>query len=110
MKLLLDENLPHRLRPLLVGHEVFTVAFMRWNGLGNGELLGLAAQHGFDAVLTKDTGIPYEQNTSKLPCAIVILEAKSNSLDDIQPLIPALLAVLISLQPKTVVRVRAAVL
>ena len=29
MKLLLDENLPQRLRLLLVGHEVFTVAYMK---------------------------------------------------------------------------------
>jgi hypothetical protein len=36
MKLLLDENLPHRLRPLLVGHEAFTVAYMNWQGIENG--------------------------------------------------------------------------
>ena len=39
MKILLDENLPHRLRLLLTGHDVFTVAFMKWNGVENGELI-----------------------------------------------------------------------
>ncbi len=62
MKLLLDENLPHRLRRLLIGHDVFTVAFMKWSGVENGERLALAAAAGFDAVITKDTGMPYEQN------------------------------------------------
>jgi hypothetical protein len=61
MKLLLDENLPHRLRPLLVGHEVFTVAYMQWAGIENGALLALAAANGFDALITKDNGMPYER-------------------------------------------------
>lgn len=47
MKLLLDENLPHDLRAKLVGHEVFTVAYMKWSGLENGELLSAAAGCGF---------------------------------------------------------------
>ncbi len=106
MKLLLDENLPHRLRPLLVGHDAFTVAFMKWKGIENGALLSLAARHGFDAVLTKDSGIEYEQNPLQLPCSVVILEAESNSLRHIQPLVPVVLNVLPTLPPCVVVRVR----
>jgi predicted nuclease of predicted toxin-antitoxin system len=102
MKLLLDENLPHRLRPLLTGHDVFTVAYLKWKGIENGRLLALAAQNGFDAVLTKDSGIPYEQNRTTLPCAL-ILHAQSNSLEDVQPLVPAVLSALATLKPKSVV-------
>ena len=86
MKPLLDENLPHRLRPLLIGHEVYTVAYMQWKGIENGELLELAAKNGFDGFLTMDNGIPYEQNAQTLPCTLVVLHAASNALDDIQPL------------------------
>lgn len=106
MKILLDENLPHRLRPLLIGHDVFTVAFMKWNGVENGQLLALAAADGFDAVLTKDTGMPYEQNTQALPCSIVVLEAPTNELDDIRPLVPAILERLKTLSPRTFARVK----
>ena len=106
MKILLDENLPHRLRPLLIGHEVFTVAFMKWNGVENGKLLTLAAADGFDAVLTKDTGMPYEQNAQELPCSIVVLEAPTNELDDIRPLVPAILERLRTLSPRTFARVK----
>jgi predicted nuclease of predicted toxin-antitoxin system len=106
MKILLDENLPHRLRPLLIGHDVFTVAFMKWNGVENGELLTLAAADGFEAVITKDTGMPYEQNTQTLPCSIVVLEAPTNELDDIRPLIPALLICLQALPPRSFARVK----
>ena len=105
MKLLLDENLPHRLRPLLVGHDVFTVAYMKWAGIENGALLTLAEANGFEALITKDNGMPYEQNVTSLPCSIVVLEAPSNALDDIKPLIPNLLNQLQTLAPKSVLRV-----
>jgi len=106
MKLLLDENLPHRLRPLIAGHDVRTVTYMGWNGVENGELLARAAADGFDAVITKDNGMPYEQNLATLPCTIIVIEAKSNELGDIQPLVPALLDQLQNLPPRAVVRVR----
>jgi predicted nuclease of predicted toxin-antitoxin system len=105
MKLLLDENLPHRLRRLLVGHDVYTVTFMRWNGIENGELLRLAADSGFDALITADAGMPHAQNRASLPCSIVLLQAASNAMDDLQPLVPQLLAALQNLPPRTVVRV-----
>jgi len=105
MKLLLDENLPHRLRPLLVGHDVYTVSFMKWKGIENGELLDLAAKNGFDALVTKDNGMPYEQNAAALPCALVVLQAPSNALDDIKPLVPQILARLTRLALKSIVRI-----
>ena len=105
MKLLLDENLPHRLRPLIVGHDVYTVAYMQWKGVENGELLSVAAANGFDALITKDNGMPYEQNLASLPCSIVVLQAPSNALDDIRPLVPELLAKLPQLQPKSILRI-----
>jgi hypothetical protein len=57
----LDEDLPHKLRPHLPG-EVFTVAFMGWGGLKNGELLKAAEEAGFDVIVTGDQGMPYEPN------------------------------------------------
>ena len=105
MKLLLDENLPHRLRPLLVGHEVYTVAYMKWKGVGNGELLQRASANGFDAVLTKDSGIAYEQNTATLPCALIVLRAPSNALDDIKPLVPEILSRLRAMAPRSIIRI-----
>ena len=107
MKILLDENLPHRLRPLLTGHDVFTVAFMNWKGVQNGELLALAAADGFDVVITKDTGMLYEQNPERLPCSIVVLEAASNELEDIRPLVPSLLELLKALPARTFARLGA---
>jgi predicted nuclease of predicted toxin-antitoxin system len=105
MKLLLDENLPHDLRHFIPGHDVFTVAFMGWGGIANGQLLALAAGQGFDALITLDSGIFHQQNPATLPCSVVIIKVKSNKLSDIQPLLTELLNALASLAPQTVVEV-----
>lgn len=105
MKVLLDENLPQDLRHDLVGHEAFTVAYMGWKGLENGDLLTEAARHGFDAVMTKDAGIEYEHNPAALPVAVVIVHARSNAIEVIRPLVPQLLRVLSLLKPKTLIHI-----
>jgi predicted nuclease of predicted toxin-antitoxin system len=105
MKLLLDENLPHQLRHELPGHDCFTVAYMGWGGIENGELLALAESHGFDALLTKDANLEYEQNLIDLPVAVVVIEAASNDIEDIRPLLPGLLAVFQGLAPKRVTHI-----
>ena len=106
MKLLLDENLPHQLRHEIPGHDCSTVAFMGWGGVENGELLRRAAGAGFDALLTKDANVQYEQNLVNLPLAVLILHAATNDIDDIRPLLPALLAELTSLSAKQVTHVK----
>jgi predicted nuclease of predicted toxin-antitoxin system len=105
MKLLLDENLPHQLRHEIPGHDCYTVAFMGWAGVDNGALLARAAGAGFDALLTKDANLQYEQNLVNLPLAVVVLRAPSNDIDDLRPLVPALLRALAALQPTAVTRV-----
>ncbi len=105
MKLLLDENLPHKLRQHLPGHDVFTSAYMNWGGIKNGELLARAAAEGFDALLTIDAGIEFEQNLATLPCSVVIISAESNAFEHIEPHIPKLLDVLKTLRPRTLMKV-----
>lgn len=103
MKLLLDENLPHRLRHHLPGHEVATVTYMGWSGKSNGLLLRAAAESGFDVLLTQDKGLHYQQNPSTLPCGVLIFNAVSNELKDIEPMLPAILGALATFVPRTVV-------
>jgi predicted nuclease of predicted toxin-antitoxin system len=105
MKLLLDENLPHQLRHELPGHDCYTVAFMGWGGVENGELLRHAAAAGFDALVTKDAGVQYEQNLVNLPLAAVNLHAPSNDIDDIRPILPALIQALTALVPNEIIHV-----
>jgi hypothetical protein len=59
----------------------------------NGDLLRTAKDQ-FDAFLTADQNLQYQQNLSTLPIAVVVLVAKSNRLDDLRPLVPKLLKLL----------------
>ena len=107
MKLLLDENIPHQLRLEIPGHDVFTATFMGWSGIENGKLLAVAAKHGFDAVLTTDRGMEYEQDTANLPLSVIVARVASNALEDIRPLIPKVLVVLKGLKQHSLVKVQA---
>ena len=104
MRLLLDESVPSRLRRSLIGHEVRTVVEMGWSGVKNGKLLALAATE-FDAFITVDKNLPYQQNLTMLPVAVVVLDAVSIELHALLPLLPELERVLSSLAPRTYVRV-----
>jgi predicted nuclease of predicted toxin-antitoxin system len=106
MRLLLDESVPSRLRRALPGHEVRTVGEMGWSGVKNGKLLALAAT-AFDAFVTVDKNLPYQQNLSSLPVAVIVLDARSIELPALLPLVPALELQLSLLKPKTYVRVSA---
>ena len=105
MKVLLDENLPHDLRHFIAGHDCFTVAFMGWKGVTNGALLAKAAGEGFDVVVTQDAGMQHQQNIEQIPVAVVAIRAQTNRLDDLRPLVPAILEALAELKPRTFVRV-----
>ena len=61
MKLLLDENLPKRLKDDFATHEVYTVTDKSWNGVKNGELLELMLSERFDALLTFDKNLQHQQ-------------------------------------------------
>ena len=108
MKLLLDENLPHQMRLDLSMHQVFTSAYMGWSGIENGELLKRAASEGFDALLSNDRGIEYEQNLSELPIAVVVLLAPANPSEAIRPLYPRLREILQQLSPGQFVKLTVA--
>lgn len=77
---------------------------MGWSGIQNGELLALAAVD-FDAFITVDKNLPYQQNLSTLPVSVVLLDAYSNELGVLLPLVPNLERALSSLSAKTYVRV-----
>ena len=89
MRLLLDECVPARLRRALPTHDVSTVVAQGWSGVKNGKLLALAASQ-FDAFITVDKNLPYQQNTAALPIAVIVLDAVSNELPYLLSLLPAL--------------------
>ena len=90
MKLLLDEQIPRQLAAHFPDSiDVKTVQQMNWGGTKNGELLQLAADKGFNALITADKNIEYQQNPATLPLAVVVLMSCGNRLHDLVPYIPA---------------------
>ena len=104
MRLLLDECVPKRLKRELLGHEVKTVQDMGWAGITNGMLLKLANGQ-FDALLTVDQGIAYQQDLSDLKIGVVVMLAVTNDVDDLRPLLPGVEQALASLRGGEVMRV-----
>jgi hypothetical protein len=91
MRVLLDECVPRALREELLGHEVMTVAEVGWAGVKNGELVLLAARR-FDLLLTVDRNLEYQQNFANLALAVIVVNAPSNDVVVLRPLMPAVLA------------------
>jgi hypothetical protein len=106
VRLLLDENLPHDPAAILVGHQVDTVAGRGWAGIQNGELLA-KAQAEYGAFLTMDRRLPQQQNVSRLSLGVVLIQAPSNRMVDLRPLVAGILAALGTLTPGTLVAVGA---
>ena len=95
MKVLLDESVPRRLAaafPASIGTR--TVQQMGWAACSNGQLLRLAEDHGFDALVTVDQGFVYQQNVRDLPIPVVIMIASRTRLQELRPLVPEVIAVL----------------
>ncbi len=91
MRLLLDENLPKRLKNDFPEHEVFIVRDKGWNGIKNGALLRLMVAEGFDAFMTFDKNLQYQQNFSKYTITVFVLNAPINTYSELTKLSPKIL-------------------
>lgn len=105
MRVLLDEQLHHRHRfDFSSWIEVTTVEFHGWKGTKNGALLRLAEQQ-FDAFVTMDRGIEFQQNLYASRLILIVIHAKTNRYADVKPLIPLVEAALSAAQPGQLIRV-----
>lgn len=104
MKLLLDECLPRKPKGGLLGHEVKTVPETGWAGVENGELLPLI-EAVFDAFITIDGNMRYQQKMSGRSFALIVLKAYDNTIETLLPLMPQVLAALPSIMPGQIVRI-----
>jgi hypothetical protein len=72
-RILLDNNVPLGLIPLLRPHEAFHTSRLGWAELQNGDLLRMADQHGYHILVTGDKNLRYQQNLTRVGCSIVEL-------------------------------------
>lgn len=96
MRILLDQGTPAPLRRALAGHSVATAYEEGWDTLSNGELLA-AAERSFDAFVTTDQNLPYQQNLTGRRLAILVLP--TTSWPRLQPHAAAIAAAVVALRP-----------
>jgi len=104
MRVLIDECLPRALKDLLVGHDCRTVRERGWSGASNGVLLSLAETE-FETLVTIDQGMQYQQNLAGRRLALIVLAARSNQIEDLEPLVSDILTALQHIQPGQLFRV-----
>ena len=92
MKILLDECVTKHLKPKLLAFEVYTVHEMDWSGIKNGKLMSLCVENDFDIFLTIDKNLHHQQNLTKYPIAIVILDSNSADISELSKFVPIFLA------------------
>jgi len=93
VRILLDECVDQRLAGDLAVHEVYTVKQMGWKSMQNGEILTLAASQ-FEAFVTTGRNLSFQRNLQGFNIAVVVLTPRTNRLNDLRPIVHALLKVL----------------
>ncbi len=73
MKVLFDQGTPVPLRRYLHPHVVDTTDERGWSRLQNGNLLDQAESSQYDAFITTDRNLPYQQNLGKRVIRILVL-------------------------------------
>ena len=76
MRILFDQGTPAPLRHTLAGHTISTAYEMGWAKLENGDLLS-AAEASFDAFITTDQNLRYQQSLAGRRLAILVLPTTS---------------------------------
>lgn len=71
----------------------------------NGALLGLMREAQIAVFVTTDRNLQYQQNLAASGLAVVVLVAFTNTLEDLVPLVPALLVAIERTQAGQVTRV-----
>src|SRR5713226_1659809 len=91
MRLLLDECVPKRLKEDLAIHDVRHVVEMGWSSKRNGELLKLMVAERFQALLTVDQHLEFQQNVQASGIGVVVVRAPKTRLKELLQLVPQIL-------------------
>ncbi|PRY33964.1 hypothetical protein CLV58_119114 [Spirosoma oryzae] len=94
MRLLLDENVPRKLKQDVPGHYVCTVRELQQHGNEDQTILQFLVDFNFDALITCDKNLRFQQNLSRYPTPIIVLDTHTNAYPVLRAVIPQLLAVL----------------
>jgi predicted nuclease of predicted toxin-antitoxin system len=95
-KILLDENLPVKLKYRLQDVcEIYTVRDKGWNALENGNLINAMQEEGFHYLITSDKNLQYQQNLENYPMGFIVLNIPNNNYETILPLVAEIKQILL---------------
>jgi hypothetical protein len=107
VRILLDECVPRPLLRAFVGLDVAHVIDLGWAGRKNGRLLASMRESGFDALVTVDRNLEFQQHLPAAGIVVVAMYAHTNRVSELKPLLPEVIAVLATALPGMVYRVGA---
>jgi len=88
MILLLDENLPKKLKyRFSEAHEILTVPEMGWSGIKNGDLLKRMQEKGLTVLLSMDKNMSHQQNLEKYGVSLLVFGAKDARYESLLPFV-----------------------
>ena len=102
MIVLLDECVTRYLKREFIGHEAHTIEEAGFKGLKNGRLLQADYRH-YDALVTVDQNLRYQQNLKTLAVAVIVLKARRSTYPMLKPLMPKVLEALAEIKSGEVV-------
>lgn len=91
MRLLLDENVPKKLKQDLLTHNVYTVRELRRDGYEDEDVLQFLIDFNFDALITCDKNLRFQQNLAKYPTPVLVLDTYTNAYPILKLVVPYLL-------------------
>ncbi len=102
-RILLDEGVPKKVALYLPGYDVADVHEAGWDGVKNGRLLALIEKAGYDAFISNDKRIEFEQDWSKRSFATLLLS--TNHWGTLEPNLGNIALALEAAKPGEVTRV-----
>ncbi len=105
MRILIDECVDPRVKPLFGDHSVATVHEQGWDSLEDGPLLTVA-QKEFDVPVTIDGSLQHQQNLATFQIAVVVVHVPKNQLPHYRVVQEELLAAIEKARPGVVIHVR----
>ncbi len=85
MRLLLDENLPKKLKyRFSSAFAVLTVSDLGWQSKQNGELLSAMLEEQIQVLITADKNLRFQQNLEKIGICVVILMTTDNRYESVK--------------------------
>ena len=106
-RVLFDENMPRKLRRDLPEFSIRTAQEEGWSAFKNGELLRRCSET-FDALVTIDQRMRYQQNLQRFTIGVVIIEVPDTRLIHLRRLIPALRQAIASVEPGQIIVINSA--